>query len=135
MLEPAGTDALIRTLKDAARRCAQRAWGSANAERRRCRQSSVCSANATRSCDKRRRRRWAHRFNYTVAALARVLQNDESHQCGVLAAWALGQRHAREGVDALTKQLEREPDARVREMIAWALGESRGRHRIAALQK
>jgi HEAT repeat protein len=69
----------------------------------------------------------------TVAALMRVLQNDEAPSVRRVAAWALGQKGAREASEVLAAQLGKESDARVREMIAWALAETGARSGTAAL--
>jgi FOG: HEAT repeat len=69
----------------------------------------------------------------SVAALMRVLQNDESPRVRRVAAWALGQKEAREAVDVLGTALGKEKDPRVREMIVWALGNSRGRSATASI--
>ncbi|MDB4893405.1 MAG: domain containing protein [Gemmatimonadetes bacterium] len=69
----------------------------------------------------------------TIPALMRVLQNDEAPSVRRVAAWALGQKGAREAADVLATQLGKEGDARVREMIAWALAETGARSGTAAL--
>ncbi len=69
----------------------------------------------------------------TVAALMRVLQQDDSPSVRRVAAWALGQKDAREAAGVLATTLAKEPDARVREMVAWALGNTGGTAGGAAL--
>jgi HEAT repeat protein len=71
--------------------------------------------------------------NTTIPALIRVLQNDESPAVRRVAAWALGQRYAREANEVLGERLGKESDARVREMIAWALGNGHSRTSSTAL--
>ncbi|MEO8337514.1 MAG: HEAT repeat domain-containing protein [bacterium] len=68
-----------------------------------------------------------------VPALMRVLQNDDAPSVRRVAAWALGNRRARDASEVLATQLGKESDARVREMIAWALAESGARSGTAAL--
>jgi HEAT repeat protein len=50
-----------------------------------------------------------------------------------VAAWALGNLEARDGVTALIDALGRDSDARVREMSAWALGNIEDRRAVPAL--
>jgi HEAT repeat protein len=69
----------------------------------------------------------------TVAALIRVLQQDDAPAVRRAAAWALGEHEAREAASALATALEKDADARVREMSAWALGRSESRSGTPAL--
>lgn len=69
----------------------------------------------------------------TVAALARVLADDEIADVRRTAAWALGQIEAREAVSALSTALHADRDTEVREMSAWALGNIEARSAGAAL--
>ena len=69
----------------------------------------------------------------SVPALMRVLQNDEAPSVRRVAAWALGQKGAREAGGVLATQLGKESDARVREMIVWALAETRATSATPAL--
>ncbi len=69
----------------------------------------------------------------SVAALTRVLRDDDAATVRRAAAWALGQLEASEAVDALSNALGREQDARVREMAAWALGQIEDRRASATL--
>ena len=69
----------------------------------------------------------------SIQALIRVVRNDDSPAVRRVAAWALGNLEAREGVDALAQTLARDADARVREMSAWALGNIEDRRGATAL--
>lgn len=69
----------------------------------------------------------------TVAALIRVVRQDNAPSVRRVAAWALGNIESRDAVQELSRALGQDADARVREMSAWALGNIRGQvgHRRA----
>ncbi|HEY4733366.1 MAG TPA: HEAT repeat domain-containing protein [Gemmatimonadaceae bacterium] len=69
----------------------------------------------------------------SIPALVRVLRQDASPAVRRVAAWALGNLEAREGVTALIDALARDSDSRVREMSAWALGNIEDGRGVAAL--
>jgi len=69
----------------------------------------------------------------SIPALIRVLRQDASPNVRRVAAWALGNLEARDGVSALIDALARDSDARVREMSAWALGNIEDRRAVPAL--
>jgi len=69
----------------------------------------------------------------SIPALIRVLRQDTSPAVRRVAAWALGNLEARDGVQALVDALGRDTDARVREMSAWALGNIEDRRGVEAL--
>ena len=69
----------------------------------------------------------------SVAALTRVLRDDEAASVRRAAAWALGQLEAREAVDALVAALGRERDTPVREMATWALGQIEDKRATSSL--
>ena len=118
-------DPLIRTLRDAAPAVrANSAWALGRIENGRAlapivalfkddaemvRQAAVIAAGHMESTS-------------TVAALARVVREDNAASVRRSAAWALGQIEAREAVPALSAALSQDADNRVREMSAWALG-------------
>ena len=69
----------------------------------------------------------------SIAALTRVLREDDAANVRRAAAWALGQLEESAAVDALTGTLGRERDARVREMVVWALGQIEDRRATSSL--
>ena len=69
----------------------------------------------------------------TVAALIRVVRQDNAPSVRRVAAWALGNIEAREGVQELARALAQDSDTRVREMAAWALGNIEDRSATTAL--
>jgi HEAT repeat protein len=69
----------------------------------------------------------------SIPALIRVLRQDNSPAVRRVAAWALGNLEAHDGVTALIDALARDADVRVREMSAWALGNIEDRGGIPAL--
>src|SRR5687767_4267746 len=69
----------------------------------------------------------------TVAALIRVVRQDNAPNVRRVAAWALGNIESREAVQELSRALAQDADARVREMSAWALGNIEDRSGTSAL--
>jgi HEAT repeat protein len=69
----------------------------------------------------------------SIPALIRVLRQDDAASVRRVAAWALGNLEARDGVAALIDALAKDSDGRVREMSAWALGNIEDRRGVAAL--
>jgi HEAT repeat protein len=69
----------------------------------------------------------------SIPALIRVLRQDNSPAVRRVAAWALGNVEARDGVTALIDALAKDSDSRVREMSAWALGNIEDRTAVSAL--
>jgi HEAT repeat protein len=69
----------------------------------------------------------------SIPALIRVLRQDNSPAVRRVAAWALGNLEAHDGVTALIDALAKDSDTRVREMSAWALGNIEDRRGVPAL--